>query len=62
MDHQPVQEELMHMTVSIRLDDGQVVSYRHPLNDLSDETVSLVARKLALSAQEEAFMVLAEGE
>jgi hypothetical protein len=52
----------MHMTVSIRLDDGQVVSFRHPLNDLSDETVSLTARKLALSAQEEAFMVLAEGE
>lgn len=52
----------MHMTVSIRLDDGQVVSARGPLETLNDERVSYVGRNLVLTAQEEAFMVLAEGE
>jgi len=52
----------MHMTVSIRLDDGQVVSARHQLESLDDEEVSTVAKETSLRAQEEAFMVLAEGE
>lgn len=52
----------MHMTVSIRLDDGQVVSAREPMGSLVDYEVSVVAKKAALRAQEEAFMVLAEGE
>lgn len=52
----------MHMTVSIRLDDGQVVSARGSLRSLTDDTVSVVAQGLVLEAQEEAYMVLAEGE
>jgi hypothetical protein len=52
----------MHMTVSIRLDDGQVVSARWPLENLEDDQISMVAQSLVLMAQEEAFMVLAEGE
>lgn len=52
----------MHMTVSIRLDDGQVVSARDELYDLTDLHVSNVAKYLSLRVQEEAFMVLAEGE
>lgn len=52
----------MYMTVSIRLDDGQVVSSSCPLNALTDDAVSLVAHGLVLEAQEEAFMVLGEGE
>jgi len=54
--------DFMHLTVSIRLSDGQVVSYRGALESLDDEEVSFVAKKAALRAQEEAFMVLAEGE
>jgi hypothetical protein len=53
---------LMHLTVSIRLDDGQIVSARYKLESLDDEEVSFVAKKATLRAQEEAFMVLAEGE
>jgi hypothetical protein len=53
---------MMHLTVSIRLDDGQVVSARYPLEHLTDEEISEVGRVLLLRVQEEAFMVLAEGE
>ena len=52
----------MHMTVSIRLDEGYVVSATWPLGSLTDEEISFTGRQLVRRAQEEAFMVLAEGE
>lgn len=50
------------MTLSIRLDDGQVVGRTLGLEDLTDLEVSFKAKTLSLWVQEEAFMVLAEGE
>ena len=52
----------MHLTVSIILDHGYVVSDSQILKSLDDEEVSAVAKDATRRAQEEAFMVLAEGE
>lgn len=52
----------MHMTVSIRLDDGQIVSARGPLEGLTDDEVSITAANLAYGLVEEVYAVLAEGE
>lgn len=52
----------MHMTVSIRLDDGQVVSARQDIFRLHDDYLAETASDLAWSLSDEAYAVLAEGE
>lgn len=53
----------MHMTVSIRLDDGQVVSARQEIPHLlSPGLLRLTAKNLTSDVVEEAVAVLAEGE
>lgn len=52
----------MHMTVSIRLDDGQVVSARENLKQINDDHFEETAAGLAYGLVEEVWAVLAEGE